>query len=62
MGTTLQNIYFGGETRQVNSRSAGSCERALPLDGACHQFSPGSPASFRKIDGHARRHPSNVSQ
>jgi len=62
MGTTLQNIYFGGETRQVHSRAAASCERALPLDGVCHRFSPGSPASFPKIDGHARRHPSNVSQ
>jgi len=62
MGTTLQNIYFGRETRQVNRRSAGSCERLSPLDAVCHQFSPGSPASFRKVDSRACRHLSNVSQ
>jgi hypothetical protein len=62
MGATLQNIYFGGEARQVNSRSAGSCERLSPTDAVRYQFSPGSPASFRTIDGHARRHHANVTQ
>jgi len=62
MGATLQNIYFGGEARQANSLLAGSCERLSPLDGVCHQFSPGSPASFLRVDGHACRHLSSLSQ
>jgi len=45
MAATLQNIYFGGRMRQLASR---------------HQFSPGSPASFRQVGASRCRELSNV--